>query len=283
MNTFGANAYNHTMQVLRNLPPVALAILFLAAPVAAMAQEAPISIGLLMETSRESWSTWGNGDSLPSGRGGDWDQAPWSPATLFRAEYSEPGFLAGADYLTGKGEFPSLGKSKRQRYSMDFTWRDQDYFSHGVYLGVRYYDFKFGDPTPLLHNHDYLEITLGYALAVNPSGPGPFMNFRFASPTLFWLAVIAAAAQDGNHVDIADFPLPLGLDMQLDGGYRLGAIELGVGYRFLFYDKFYRDGYNPEDYQRPMSGVVHGVFARIKIDLKIGGNYPAPQSGVWRW
>ena len=223
------------------------------------------AFSLLAEGSADSWTVWSGEEGMPGGKGSGWDQSAWGPGGGGRLDYYSGGFNAGVEYQYGKGEFPTLGKSTRHKYALDFSWMEGEQTVQGAYLGIRYYDFKFAQPTSSLHNHDFVEFTLGYALEMNPTGQGPFYKARVSSPTLFWLTLLFLAAQDNNAVYLNDFPLPLGLDFQLDAGYRFGPMELGMGYRFLYYDTFYQA--NQDGYPLPMSGIVHGVFARIKINL----------------
>ena len=242
-------------------------------PGSASAQEAILTFG--SEIYHESWTVWLDNPLLVPEKGSDWDDSEWGPAQLYRMEYSGQNVAVMAEYETAESLFPSLGVSMRQRYSLAFESRSGGYVSDGVYFGLRYYNFEFANPTQYLDNHDYGEATLGYVLHVNQTGPGPYANLRITSPTAFWLLLLTLFLSNSNNdaaVNLADFPLPLGLEMQADAGYRLFPVpvEIGVGYRFFYYSTFYKDDYGSLDYGRAVSGIMHGVFLSVKLDLPAG-------------
>jgi len=260
----------------------AMALFFLL-PGQALAQEEWAFVGFTVEPHYESWSVWSDDLTTLRGQGDDWDVAPWGPATLFRLSYSNAAFKTMLEYETAEMEFPAMGLSTRHRYALNFETRSPGEVSNGIYVGLRYYDFKFASQTDLLRDHEYFEMTMGYTVAFNPVAPGPYMNIKLMSPTLFWLFLLSTTTSDNNQVVLNDVSLPLGAEWELDVGYRMGAapVDFALGYRGFYYNTYYDNStaVSP-NYGQSVSGVVHGVFARVTVGLWIVTG-SAPETGVW--
>ncbi|MDH5679046.1 MAG: hypothetical protein OEZ28_10560 [Nitrospinota bacterium] len=248
----------------------------------AWAQDTALSFST--EAHYETWSVWSDSSWGHERRNTDTSVTSSNPAMVYRMAYIGQEFESIAEYETAETVFPTMGLSKRQRFSLLFKDRGQGAVTEGAYVGFRYYHVDFAHPTGAMRDNDNFEITMGYSYHINPVAPGPYFSIKVDSPTIFWLVLIGASTGQDNESTVVmdETTLPLGMELYADVGFRFSQLplDLGIGYRLLYYNGYSTAADSTRNYNISASGLTNGVFLRMKLDLPLHRRVDVRQRGM---